>query len=377
MRNYQNYNYAKLCPFLFYNLLIYFKNNFRKPETEKQRKKRIQREKEEENQIKIDLDEDSEALCGEHSIDSGLCSQMTTKATNNIECPICGTNWCDFIGNKIAAILPCSHACCIKCLLKHYKLHNDESLNKNNFRCPLCNLSLSKNIFQSVALAFVVSKNLIDSFKLYNEMLEFSQHRFDMLVVDSLLKHDFNLNKVEENLWNMVSLVDHGDFLTGQAKQKMYEEARAPVLSLKAEINEIKNQIKSTKDKNIRQILEQKLSDLKRNAQKAQENASNDLFEQINSKMNKESLFTKNKNGFEMYKVDLHGQHVEEAKKKVEELVLPILVVVRQIEIVCGKGNNSRGRIGVLKVELKKNFEEMDIKCKDLVKNDGAFIIYI
>jgi hypothetical protein len=165
---------------------------------------------------------------------------------------MCTTSWSDFLPNKIAAILPCNDACCIKCLLTHCRTNNNESIKKQdrNFRCPLCNLSLTKSIFQSVALAFV-SRNLCDSFRLYNEILNFSQKRFDMLIVDFLLKHDFNLDKVEDSLWNLASLIDQREFLSSWEKQKMYEEARAPVLALKVEIHDVKTQIKSTKDKSI------------------------------------------------------------------------------------------------------------------------------
>jgi len=328
----------------------------------------------------IDLDEKIETLYDENSVDSNLCFEMVTKALNNIECPMCTTNWSDFIHNSIAAILPCNHACCIKCLLKHYRTPNEESLNKENknFRCPICNMSLTKSIFQSVALTFV-SRNLIESFKLFNEILEYSPKRFNILIVDFLLKYDFELNVVEENLWNMASLVDQNQegFLSGKEKQKMYEEARAPVLLIKAEIREIKNKIKSTKDNNTLKILEQKLMDLRRKEQEAKSNASKDLFERINTiRMNREIAACKKKNGFEIYSVDFHGQHVDEAMDRINELVLPIFDVVRQIEIVCGKGNNNQDGVGILKAALKEYFNEMNIKCKDLVKNSGAFIIY-
>ena len=304
---------------------------------------------------------------------------MITKATNNIECPMCTTSWSEFVSNKIAAILPCNDACCIKCLLKHFHTNNNESIKKQdrNFRCPLCNLSLTKSIFQSVALAFV-SRNLCDSFRIYNEILNFSQKRFDMLVVDFLLKHDFNLDKVEDNLWNLASLIDQKEFLSSKEKQTMYEEARAPVRALKEEIHDVKTQIRSTKDKSVSHLLEQKLLELKRKEQEAKVNASNDLFERINTiRMNREMFVGKKTNGFEMYSVDFHGQHVDEAIERVNERVLPIFDVVRQIEIVCGKGNNSRDGVSVLKLALRKYFEEeKNIKCKDLTYNSGAFIIY-
>jgi DNA-nicking Smr family endonuclease len=288
---------------------------------------------------------------------------------------MCTTNWSEFIQNSIAAILPCNHACCIKCLLKQYRTLDDENL--NSFRCSICNMSLSKNIFQSVALAFA-SRNLIESIKLYNEILEYSPKRFNILIVDFLLKHDFDMNIVEDNLWNMASLVDlnQGGFLSGQEKQKMYEEARSPVLALKLDINKIKNQIKSTKDKDTLKILEQNLIELERKEQDAKVNASNDLFERINTlRMNRG--ICKKKNGFEMYSVDFHGQHVAEAIYKVNELVLPVFDAVRQIEIICGKGNNSRDGVSVLKLALRKYFEEeKNIRCKDLAYNSGAFIIY-
>jgi len=291
---------------------------------------------------------------------------------------MCGTNWCDFLDNKIAAILPCNHACCLKCLVKHFKAHNeDESLKKQNphLRCPLCNLSLSKNIFHKLAQAFV-SKNLIDSFKIYNEILEFSPQRFDMLLVDFLIKNDFNLNKVENHLWNMASLLvnqNQEENLSSQAKQKIYEEARAPVLALRAEINKLKMHLKSTKDKNLCQSLENELNEMKRREFEAKINASNDLFEQMNANR----MLVKTKNDLEIFSVDFHGLHVYEALAKVNELILPILDVVRQIEIVCGKGINSRSGVGVLKVALQDYFRKMNIMCTDLVYNSGAFIVHI
>jgi hypothetical protein len=129
-----------------------------------------------------------------------------------------------------------------------------------------------------------------------------------MLVVDFLLKHDFNLDKVEDNLWNLASLIDQKEFLSSKEKQKMYEEARAPVRALKEEIHDVKTQIRSTKDKSVSHLLEQKLLELKRKEQEAKVNASNDLFERINTiRMNREMEFDDNiviSNSFNSYSLN-------------------------------------------------------------------------
>jgi cell division protein FtsB len=70
-----------------------------------------------------------------------------------------------------------------------------------------------------------------------------------MLVVDFLLKHDFNLDKVEDNLWNLASLIDQKEFLSSKEKQKMYEEARAPVRALKEEIERLRSEVKELRQK--------------------------------------------------------------------------------------------------------------------------------
>lgn len=351
--------------------------NYRKEETDKQRKKRVQREKEEEDKIVFDYDEDDDASFDPQSIDSNFCHQMKTRAINNDQCPMCFKGWHEFEANTIGAILPCRHACCVKCLQKHLNESSDASVEEKDrrlFRCPLCNLKLSKRIFNGVALAFV-SRNLIDSFRIYGNILEFANERFQMLVVELLLKYEFDLNRVENSLWNMACLVDTNEeeLSTSNVKQKFYEVARAPVLALRREIITLKTKLYRAKGDEAL-LLEKEMIELRKRENEAKLNASNDLFERVNTSRSSKSVVKKS--GHQMYSVDFHGLHVGEAKAKVNELIMPILDVVRQIEIVCGRGIHSQSGVSVLKVELKKFFIKKNIKCLDLPHNDGAFIVH-
>jgi DNA-nicking Smr family endonuclease len=352
-------------------------------ETANQRRRRRRQEREMEKEKLMEIVEENQI------IDASLCSELgdVTKTTEKLainayseegECPICSTRWCDFMEPKVAAILPCAHACCAECLLLYHKSCNDEDVEEQDrcsFGCPLCRKNLDEELFSKLAQAFV-NKRLIDSFNFLAKSLPYEQEEMDKILLSLIKTYDFDLSKVEYSLFNMVGLVDKSPDLNlnYEEKQQFYNEARAPVVLLYSELAELREKLhyidhESEDGKETRKKLEK----VNINLRVAMRNASSTIFERVNSKENNILI---GEDGTEVHCVDLHGLHLNEAKEIVKENILPVLMVVNQIMIITGRGKHSQNGKAVLKNAIKEYFGQLQFRCQDIVKNEGAFYVY-
>ena len=299
-------------------------------------------------------------------------------ASNGDDCPICYTPWNEFLEPRVAAILPCSHAVCAECLLNYYTSCEDvltEEDDRCQFGCPLCRLNLPSNVFHDVAKVFV-KKRLMSSFTFLAEKLPFEKDYIDDLVISLLSStHKFDLSKIDYYLFNLLSLIDQNPEaeICAEDKQKFYEQARAPVKHLRSKLIEIRSSLTfaDTESDEGKEINKQ-LKEINVKLQTAIKNASRDIYERVNSK----GKLSVKVNGKEVLRVDLHGLHVDEAKEIVNEYVLPVLDVSKQIMIITGRGVHSQNGKSVLKNAIKEYFTSLSIKWEDVVKNEGAIYVF-
>jgi len=172
-----------------------------------------------------------------------------------------------------------------------------------------------------------------------------------------------------------LSLVDQNpdEDLNPEEKQRFYEEARTPVKRLRNEILELRENLLFTDTESDEgNKMSKQLQDLNKKLQSAIQNASKDIFERVNSK-GKNLLKV---NGKEVFSVDLHGLHINEAKLIANEYILPVLEVARQIMVITGRGAHNQSGLSVLKNSMKEYFESLNLRCENVPKNNGALFVF-
>ena len=335
-----------------------------------------------------DEDEGSE---GETTV--GICSKLTDSGlalnalTNDDQCPICYIQWNNFIDPSIAIILRCNHACCATCLLRFQKEceNNDEEEDEDErvkFCCVLCRKTIPKNTIEQV-VHDVVNNRLISSFHVFLRKLPFDSQEFKDLVVSLLLDKtiEFDISKVEYALFNMIGLVDNREQdqnLNYIEKQKIYELARAPVQKIQEEYMSLRKQLANLNDTDGEEWKAKKkaLQDVQARLNEARKNAAADIFERMNSfgDMGSTVEDIKNNSATRLH-VDLHGLHINEAKEKINEFIMPILPSIKRIIVITGHGAHSNGKSSVLKDSIKEYFLTLGVICVESTKNKGALCV--
>jgi len=161
---------------------------------------------------------------------------------------------------------------------------------------------------------------------------------------------------------------DYGDSLrrnmdlTHEEKKQIFAEARRPEEALKRELNECKEYLKDTDAASSQHItIASRVKELESKLIPAAEhNASQYVFHLNNSAgdLGRENI------------LDLHGLRVKEAKRKLEELVLPVLPVVKRFRLIVGKGSHSEGKSAVLREAICKYIKQHDKRSNIEVKVD-------
>lgn len=107
----------------------------------------------------------------------------------------------------------------------------------------------------------------------------------------------------------------------------------------------------------------------------ARQNAANDIFERVNSS-GKMGVIIEDENYESGVFVDLHGLHVNEAKLKLTELILPMLKDVKKMTLITGHGAHNKSGESVLKKAISTFLKERKISCEDHPTNKGALCIF-
>jgi DNA-nicking Smr family endonuclease len=247
---------------------------------------------------------------------------------------------------------------------------------------------------QDIALQ-VINKRLITSLNEFAKRLPFSVDEFNDMVVSLLMNQfEFDVSKVENALFNMVGLVerDPSEHLSHDKKQEFYNTARAPVLKLQEEYAKLKEDLFQINDTDSVEWRKKRneLNEMQRKLNGARRNAASDIFERMNSRGNMGALIEYIQEGVgemgiegvestktSIVHMDFHGLHVNEAKERIDEFVLPILPALKKMIVITGRGVHNETGSSVLKEELRKYFGQCNVKCEELKKNKGALCIQI
>jgi DNA-nicking Smr family endonuclease len=228
----------------------------------------------------------------------------------------------------------------------------------------------------------IVKKRLVESLELLAADLPLDSNHRDSFLSSLLWQHDFDIFRVQEILFNMIGMVESNIKLSSTDKQEMYRTARAPVDALRQEYRNAKNKLDSLWNTKTEEyiVLLQEVESLRLKLQQVQDNAARDLFERMNSLGGDKGVENK-ENDLEL---DFHGLHVNEAKKIFEELVPPILPVLRKVVLVTGRGAHSGSGTSVLKQELKKFVTQvlqdkygLIASCQEMRSNAGCLLVIL
>lgn len=270
----------------------------------------------------------------------------------------------------------------------------DDIEDRQSFACILCRKKLSNNLLEEIARQ-VVAKRLIVSLNEFARRLPFSVDEFNDTVVSLLVNSfKFDVSQVENALFNMVGLVDSRDpneQLNHDTKQEFYKTARAPVIKLQEEYTRIRDDLNQMNDTDSFEWKRKRneLDEVQKKLIGARRNAASDIFERTNSRGNMGALIEYIQDGVgemalgqgkiktSVVHVDFHGLHVNEAKERIDEFVLPILPVLKKIIVITGHGVHNESGCSVLKEELRKYFGQNNLKCEDLKKNKGALCVQV
>lgn len=131
-------------------------------------------------------------------------------------CPMCYYPWSNFVQEPaVAVILPCEHATCAKCLLGFQKKCSEPPPDNGNyftdfsceFNCAICRYKLPQTLANDIAHE-IINKKLISSFNELMEKLPFTKEDGRNVLVRLLVdQHEFDINKVEKTLFNLVGLL--------------------------------------------------------------------------------------------------------------------------------------------------------------------------
>ena len=123
-------------------------------------------------------------------------------------CPVCLDEWSKLDEPSIAVILTCKHAYCAKCLYKQTSSSKKlEVIGEecDSSTCCLCRKSFSQSIFEEVA-GIMFQNNVIASFGKRIKHLPFTQEIAEKTIINLLMKNEFDINKVDTLLFNMIGL---------------------------------------------------------------------------------------------------------------------------------------------------------------------------
>ena len=196
------------------------------------------------------------------------------------------------------------------------------------------------------------------------------------------INHEFNVVKVESALFDMISLftiqsmVDEtaSVTLTSRQKQQFYVSARAPVLKLQADLNQVYVELTSIYDSDSPEYMQKlkKLKEIQANLREARKNAANDIYERINSHGNMGIVDESD----ESVNIDLHGLHINEAKEKLNEIIFPFMSILKRVNLITGHGLHNQSGESLLKNAVKSFLNEKNLRCDEDIKNKGVLHLY-
>eukprot|EP01135_Chromosphaera_perkinsii_P012148 Nk52_evm12s2596 gene=Nk52_evmTU12s2596 len=320
-------------------------------------------------------------------------------------CPSCFIDWNVFEKTIVAVILPCGHAICALCLIKLKQSSQDvnvyiykepnpegpgiidvEAQYRISFRCPECrerapNYALGQLFEYYLDVFLIKQQRLLAKKKIFP-----SSDGIRSFLMDLLQDHEFNVHKVSDMVLEYLAAFDYSNSrdLSHEEKQQIYAEAQAPINALKRDKAKLERNIDEMekKGKTLTRRYERSLEELVRVSDRLQglyDNAYDDIFERINSQSATMGVMGgKGSDGEGELCIDLHGLSVKQGLRKLDELVLPIIGLVKRVLVVTGRGLHSdiMGR-SVLKENVEEYARSNGLRASAVKNNPGAIRLSI
>ena len=319
------------------------------------------------------------------SIDVGFCRDLVgTGSALNVTtaedgCPVCLKEWNTFDSLDLAIVLPCLHAICAPCLSRHRaecrkSFETDLGEFSTSFTCTICRERIRSNILYQAAQT-LLAENLVESLSVLAESLPLPKKiEAGQLVTNILIQNHFDIMKTENALFNLICLsaVPEASDLDHDKKQDIYQTARKPVRSLESDIDLLTEKLAGMQVGSNRyaRVCKQ-IDDLKTKLHESRLNAAADIYERMNAVQKKESQV-------DIMSIDLHGLHVEEAKSILQDYVLPVLPVLKKVNLITGRGKHSDTNYSTLKESIKKFLSEeieTPLRCEERMDNQGVLFV--
>ena len=204
--------------------------------------------------------------------------------------------------------------------------------------------------------------------------LSLNEEEAEPVISDLLIKHNFDIPKVEWCLFKMVGLVGRNLSydLNAADKQENYLQAQKPVENLKMKCEELKECFFKMDDYESSEWKEKKneLEETEKCLQLAMKNAASDIYYSNNIAGNMGTLIDD-----DYIKIDLHGQKVDNAKEIFVDLIQPVLPVVKRCLVITGRGVHNSNNTSYLKEAMKDFFEKNNFSWKQADGNEGALYV--
>ncbi|KAJ1565905.1 hypothetical protein HK096_007279 [Nowakowskiella sp. JEL0078] len=315
-------------------------------------------------------------------------------------CPICLNSWGDILGNAFVVIPDCGHPICLSCIARfevecRCTFNTDVGDGQVIFSCVLCRASFQSNMIDELISLFVHGR-VHESLNVLLSMLDLSEEKRFTIIQGLMRKHLFNIEKIESALFNLVGHFTNKPLskLTFDEKRAIYMDARAPVQSLQRDFDILHTKLQKPFEIDAKnwQELHKKQRDILLELQVARKNAAHQIYERMNSvitmgvPVNVTSLKQKklkkkhseNRDvGSEVTYIDLHGLHINEAIEIVDDFVIPVLPVLRTINLITGHGLHSNDGVSTLKKYISQYFKAKGFSCNELDENVGVLHIQI
>lgn len=306
---------------------------------------------------------------------------MQTSASNvngkRDECPICLDRFHNELSRRWCVVLPCRHALCLACV---------QHLEESHKPCPYCRQRLGRVVHTAEDQILLTSD--IQSLLELLEGIPLDEKRD---LVRSLLRaNKFTVFKVVEALEDMIlgslsvptqpvpelweepppasAREANVAALTPEEKEKIYIETQRPVLALREELRASEQQLRyhrnDKRGRPYRKTLQQTMKK-RQHLLEAIRNDREDAYNQINARGSMGMIPA----GRGDCQVDFHALQVRDAKVKFDELVLPLLPVLKKVRVITGRGSHSADGFGVLKQTLIAYIEDHpDTKVKQSIR---------
>ena len=272
-------------------------------------------------------------------------------------CILCCELWYHFPVSTLAVIFPCGHAMCTLCLLKHDEASKTQEVKSALLMCHLCRSAIPSDVVDRLCVG-LVNQQLTKQCSLITKGKDklFTSEEEGKKYLEGLVRSSrLNCDLVCDIVYDLLASATYGGEgdLTHEQKQAIYEKAQVPLQHLKKEKETLarrKTHLENNAQFGTRkyEMLLSRYTSVCDKLRIAYNSAADDIFERINSGSSsmghtddRPSSSSSKAVVKGVLQIDLHGLKAEQALHKLEELVKPVIPVLRRVIVITGRGLHS------------------------------------